>query len=127
MTTATRRLSLEAATLDLSSGQLWDTAVLATLTVRTAWALGRAVHSAGLAGPPPWPNGREFVTMYDAFSHQLAAQRTRTRRPPLHITHATRDHASGDGLPTDGECDRLSHLDPSYSVVAELAVMREGL
>ena len=99
---------------------------MATLTVRTAWALWRAVHPAGLAGPPPWPNGHAFVSMCDAVQHQLAAQRTRARRRPLHVTHDTRVHASGDGNRTDDECDRLSPLGPSNSVVAELAVTVEA-
>ena len=91
------------ATLDLSSGWLWATAVLATLTVRMAWALGRAVHSAGLAGPPPWPNGRVPVTMCDAFQRLPLAPYTRVIRRPVHVTAATRDRATGQGIDADGK------------------------
>ena len=86
------------ATLDLSSGRLWATAALATLTVRTAWALGRAVHSAGLAGPPPWPKGR----IRDARVHFVPPAGkylfTRVMRCPLHVTSVTQDHATGQGI-----------------------------
>ena len=48
--------------VDPSSGRLWAAATLTLLTIRTAWALGRAVHPAGLAGPLPWPKVSRFVT-----------------------------------------------------------------
>ena len=96
-----RRQSLEAATFDLSSGRLWDTAVLGTLTVRTAWALGRAVHSAGLAGPPPWPRGR----IRDARVHfDTPASKylfTRMIRCPLLVAYVIQDHATGQGIDAD--------------------------
>ena len=112
--------------VDPSCGRLWAAPALTTLTILTARALGRAVHSAGLDGPLTWPNGRDFVTTRDTLPHQLAAQRTRASRLPLHVTHDTRVHASGDGNRTDDECDRLSPLGPSNSVVAELAVTVEA-
>ena len=112
----TRRLSLEAATFDLSSGRLWATAALATLTIRTAWALGRAVHSAGLAGPLPWPNDRDFVTTRYTLQHQLAAQCTWVSRRPLYVTYVTRDRATGHGVGSNDDWSRISHLGPSESV-----------
>ena len=97
----TRRLSLEAATFDLSSGRLWATAVLATLTVRTARALGRAVHSAGLAGPPPWPTGRVPVETRDTFQRLPRAPFTRVIRCPLLVAYVIQDHATGQGIDAD--------------------------
>ena len=91
------------ATLDLSSGRLWATAALATLTVRTAWALGRAVHSAGLAGPPPWPNGRVPVIMCDAFQRLPRAPSTRVIRSLLQVAAATQGRATGQGIDADDQ------------------------
>ena len=92
------------ATLDLSSGRLWATAALATLTVRTAWALGRAVHSAGLAGPPPWPTGRVPVTSDIVSTLSIVAVSsisTRVIRCPLLVTYVIQDHATGQGIDAD--------------------------
>ena len=94
---------------------------MATSAPLTAWALGWTVHSAGLAGPLPWPSGCEFVTMCDAFYHQLAAQRTWTRRRPLLFTHVTRDRGICQGIDADDEWSRLSHLGSSESVLHEQA------
>ena len=58
--------------------------------------------------------------------HLLAAQCTWVKRRPLYITYVTRDRASGDCIRIGSECDRLSDLDPSNSVVAELAVTVEA-
>ena len=69
----------------------------------------------------PWPNGREFMTKYDAFYHQLAAQRTWTRRRPLLFTHVTRDRGIRQGIDADDEWSRLSHLGSSESVLHEQA------
>ena len=91
------------------------------LTVLTGHTLGRALSSPGLAGPQPWPNGREFMTMYDAFYHQLAAQRTWTRRRPLLFTHVTRDRGICQGIDADDKWSRLSHLGSSESVLHERA------
>jgi hypothetical protein len=74
------------------------------------------VHSADLAGPLPWPDGRDFVTMCDAFQRQLRAQRTRVSRRPLHVNHVTRDRAIGQGVDTDGNVRRLKPLGPSRAV-----------
>ena len=87
------------------------------LTVLTGHTLGRALSSPGLAGLQPWPNGREFMTMYDAFYHQLAAQRTWTRRRPLLFTHVTRDRGTCQGIDADDKWSRLSHLGSSESVI----------
>ena len=92
---------------------------LVTLSSLTAWALGRTVHSAGLAGPLPWPGGYDFVTMCDAICHQLAAQRTRISRRPLHVVHVTRDRATGQGVDADDTWVRPIHLGPSISVADE--------
>ena len=89
------------ATLDLSSGWLWATAALTTLTIRMAWALGRAVHSAGLAGTPPWPNGRVQVPYSPTFSHRPRAPSTRVIRCPLLVAYVIQDHATGQGIDAD--------------------------
>ena len=83
------------ATLNVSSGRLWATATLATLTIRTAWALGRAVHSAGLAGTPPWPNGRVPVATRDPYQRLLTAQRMGVSRLPLHVAYASQWSSAG--------------------------------
>ena len=59
--------------------------------------------------------------MYDAFYHQLAAQRTWTRRRPLLFTHVTRDRGICQGIDADDEWSRLSHLGSSESVLHEQA------
>ena len=61
------------------------------------------------------------MTMYDAFYHQLAAQRTWTRRRPLLFTHVTRDRGICQGIDADDEWSRLSHLGSSESVLHEQA------
>ena len=59
--------------------------------------------------------------MYDAFYqyHQLAAQRTWTRRRPLLFTHVTRDRGTCQGIDADDKWSRLSHLGSSESVIHE--------
>ena len=114
------------ATLDPSSGRLWPTATAISLTILTAHALGRDLHSAGLAGPLPWPGGCDFVTMCDAFCHQLAAQRTRISQRPFHVTHVTRDHATGQGVDADDTWHRLSQLGRAESVADERAAAVEA-
>ena len=109
------------ATVDLSSGRMWAAAALASLTIRSACTPGRALSSPGLAGLQSWPNGRKFVTSVDAFSRQLAAQRTWTRRRPLLFTHVTRDRGICQGIDDDNEWSRLSHLGSSESVLHERA------
>ena len=52
-----RARALRRSAVDPSSKQLWAGSGLASLTIRAPWALGRALHSAGLAGPLPWPGG----------------------------------------------------------------------
>ena len=89
------------ATLDLSSGWLWATAALTTLTIRMAWALGWTVHSAGLAGPPPGPNGRVQVPYSPTFSHRLRAPFTRVIRCLLQVDAATQGRATGLGTDAD--------------------------
>ena len=59
--------------------------------------------------------------MYDAFYHQLAAQRTWTRRRPLLFTHVTRNRGICQGIDADDEWSRLSHLGSSESVLHEQA------
>jgi len=59
------------------------------------------------------------VTTRDTFQRQLRAQRTWVSRRPLHITHVTRDRATGHGVGADGEWSRLSHLGPAGSVADE--------
>ena len=59
--------------------------------------------------------------MYDAFYHQLAAQRMWTRRRPLLFTHVTRDRGICQGIDADDEWSRLSHLGSSESVLHEQA------
>ena len=107
------------ATLDPSSGRLWPTATAISLTILTAHALGRALHSAGLAGPLPWPNGRDLVTTSDTLQRLPRAPRRRISRRPRHVTHAARDRATGQGVGADGEWSRLSHLGPAGSVADE--------
>ena len=114
------------ATVDPSPGRLWATAAVVSPTIPTAWALGRAVHSAGLAGPIPWPNGRDFVTTRDTLSRPPRAQRTRVSRRPLHVSHATGDRATGRHLGADGEWSRPSHLGPAGPVADEPAAAVEA-
>ena len=89
------------ATLDLSSGWLWATAALTTLTIRMAWALGRAVHSAGLAGPPPWPRGRirDARVHFDTPAGKYLF--TRVIRCPLLVAYVIQDHATGQSIDND--------------------------
>ena len=86
------------------------------LTIRATRALGRAVHSAGLAGPLPWPSGCDFVTTRYTLQHQLAAQCTWVSRRPLYVTYVTRDRATGHGVGYDDDWSRISHLGSSESV-----------
>ena len=109
------------ATLDPSSGRLWPTATAISLTILTAHALGRALHSAGLAGPLPWPGGRDFVTTRDTFQRLPRAQRTRVSDRPDHVADGSRDRATRQGVDADSEWSRLSHLGPSESVLQERA------
>ena len=57
---------------------------------------------------------------------QLRAQHKRVSRARLHVASATRDHASGEGADVDVGSDRLSHIRPSDSVVAERAAAVEA-
>ena len=57
---------------------------------------------------------------------QPRAQHKRVSRARLHVANAARDHASGEGIRSDGDCDRISHLGPSGSVVAERAAAVEA-
>ena len=62
------------------------------------------------------------MTMYDAFYHQLAAQRTWTKHRPLPsllFTHVTRDRDICQGIDADDKWSRLSHLGSSESVIHE--------
>ena len=59
------------------------------------------------------------MTMCDAICHQLAAQRTRISRRPLHVIHVTRDRATGQGVDADDTWVRPIHLGPSISVADE--------
>ena len=62
-----RTLASRWATVDPSTGRLWATAAMVSLTMPTARTLGRTVHSAGLVGPLPWPGDRDLVTTRDTF------------------------------------------------------------
>ena len=91
------------ATLNVSSGRLWATATLATLTIRTAWALGRAVHSAGLAGTPPRHSGRIWGARVHFVPPASKCIVTRVIRRPLHVATPTRDCATGQGTDADDQ------------------------
>ena len=72
--------------LDQSCRRLWAAYALAQLTIPTELALGRALHSPDLTGPPPWPG----VRLWDApgeFATGLRARgsdhvRSTSPRPP---------------------------------------------
>ena len=53
-----RRRAARRAAVAPSSGRLWAGTAVTVLTSRPARALGRALHSPGLDGPPPWLRGR---------------------------------------------------------------------
>ena len=56
----------------------------------------------------------------------LPALFTRASRRPLHLAGATRDHATGQGVDTDGDWDRLSPLGPYRSVTHDRAAACAG-
>ena len=85
------------------------------LTIRASRPLGRALHQADQAEPLPWPNGCEFVTTRDTLPRLPRAPHARVIRRPVHVTAATRDRATGQGLGTDDDWSRISHLSSSGS------------
>ena len=56
----------------------------------------------------------------------LPALFTRASQRPLHLAGATRDHATGKGVDTDGDWDRLSPLGPYRSVTHDRAAACAG-
>jgi hypothetical protein len=67
------RMAPRRGAVDPRSHLLGASRALVSLSIPTACALGRAVHSPALAGRPPWPSG-EFETLLTCQPHQLHAR-----------------------------------------------------